>query len=269
MSLYYCLANTVVNGEIVIQGSSVTYSASASALDSSDTSFDDAAKVATINSNTAAIIAARKTIDDILVQYSYVLSDTSITSMINNSLNTNITRIFPRYLDRIANTVDGITYILKKNTTIAENQYLLIPNGKRFFIPEEFKFTNKGIFQIGVNRADKSGLSAEPSSDKCTTIVSQQAGSRSGITNNGPINIAVGACFTVYSASTSIIPIYRNQGGTITNNGQFVVSGVNFANQASSGVNGVLKNTSTGTYYSDLSGTICTTLPLLCTNTPS
>ena len=49
MTLYYCLAKTTVLGEMIIQGNSKTYSATASALDNSNISFVDAAEVATIS----------------------------------------------------------------------------------------------------------------------------------------------------------------------------------------------------------------------------
>jgi len=149
MSLYYCLAETVVKGEVKIQGVSTTYSASASAFDSSNVSFKDASKVAIVDSNIAATKAARKTVDKILVQYAYVLADVHITEMINNSLKTTIHPIIPILLDTIASTVDGKNYVLNKNTIIKKYQYLLILPGKHLIVDVgKYKFVNHGIIKL-------------------------------------------------------------------------------------------------------------------------
>ena len=94
----YCLAETAVNGEIVIQENSETYTASASAVASGAT-FQEAAQVATVDSNTAATLAARSAVDNILLEYSYVLSDRNITSMINNSLTTTLRLLRPVFFN--------------------------------------------------------------------------------------------------------------------------------------------------------------------------
>ena len=174
MALYYCLADTVVNGEVIIQDSSVTYSASASAFASANTSFEDASKVATIDSNTAATIAARKTVDDILKKYTYVLADVNITEMINNSLKTSIHPIIPIFLKNIATTLDGTSYTLNKNTTIAQNEYLLIPSGNQFTIPKKLQFINNGIIQIGDNSNVKPTKSNKQGTTACSTIVNYE-----------------------------------------------------------------------------------------------
>jgi hypothetical protein len=165
----YCLAKTEVNGEIVIQKNSETYSASASALASGAT-FREAAQVATIDSNTAATIAARAAVDNILLDYSYVLSDANITSMINNSLKTTIAPIRRLMLRRIATTVDGKNYILNKDTTIAENEYLLIPNGNSLTVDAgKFIFNNSGIISVGERRDPQTkGCEGCPTTNKDT-----------------------------------------------------------------------------------------------------
>jgi hypothetical protein len=262
MSLYYCLAKTVVNGKIEIQGISVTYSATADAFDSSNQSFKDAATIATINSNAAAILAARKTIDLIVAQYLYVLSDENITSMINNSLKTSINRIFPRLLKRIATTDDGINYILKKNTTITPGQYLLIPNGIVFTVPGYLIFINNGIIQIGdntndtfntnTNRADTSKLSATPT--VCIGATFNVPVSSSNFNNNKTVNVGTGqkyGCLNIYrdpnssfdSFSSTDNPSYNNT-GTINNyaGGQISVSGVNLENDQTSTSSGTVNN---------------------------
>jgi hypothetical protein len=147
--LYYVLAETDVNGKLEIQDSSETYSASASALASANTSFKDAAKVATIDSNAAAIVAARKTVDDILIKYAYVLADINITQMINNSLKTTIHPIIPVLLRNIASTNDGINYVLNKSRIIGEYQRLVIPFGNTLYTPPDLELTNYGYIQIG------------------------------------------------------------------------------------------------------------------------
>jgi len=150
MALYYVSANTYVKGEVIINDNSFTYTATASALDSSNVSFKDAANIAIIHSNSAATIAARSDVDKILAQHSYVLSETTITSMINNSLKTTIRLIKPVLLETIASTVDGKNYVLNKNTIIKKYQLLFIPNGKRLVVDlSKFTFTNFGIIQVG------------------------------------------------------------------------------------------------------------------------
>ena len=242
MPTYYCLAKTSVNGEIVIQGSSVTYSASASALDSSNKSFKDAAKVATINSNTAATLAARKEVDNILTQYAYVLSDETITSMISNSLKTTLRPIIPIALKKIASTVDGINYVLNRDTTIKKDQLLRVSYGKNFLIPENLKFNNNGIFQIGVykNRdKNKNGSLNTKSTDYQASVTLSM--NCAGNTNTGTISIGTSttigndtATLTINSSSTTCSPtqtflntgsILLNSGGKLVNSAVYLKNG--------------------------------------------
>lgn len=255
--LYYCLAKTVVHGEIVIQGNSVTYSASASAFDSSNQSFKDAAQVATINSNAAAIIAARKAIDDILLQYAYVLSDESISSMISNNLKTSITLITPILLKEIASTVDNISYVLNKNRTILSTEFLLIPSGKYLSVPANLTFINNGIVQIGdntkvnsnTNRAKNTNLGTGPApcGDGGFTIPVPDSGYPLGGTWN--IGSSPGDTYTclsfVYTGALTgdLAPTVSNQGiVNINAGGQVSVSGAKFANQLTASGNGVVNN---------------------------
>ena len=213
--LYYCLAETSVNGEIVIQGSSVTYSASASALDSSNKSFEDAAKVATINSNTAATLAARKIIDNILTQYAYVLSDETITSMINNSLKTTIHPIIPIALKNIASTVDGINYVLNKDTTINLYNMLSIPSDKTLNVPAGLSLTNDGIINTVSNNVKSKSNMVSP--------VTSRRKNGDSLPCNCPSN-QVSVSGTFYNTTTCSVDSYViNTGATGINNGTITV----------------------------------------------
>ena len=204
----YCLAKTAVNGEIVIQENSETYSASASAL-ASGTTFRDAAKVATIDSNTAATIAARAVVDNILLDYSYVLSDENITSMINNSLKTTVQPIIPVALKAIASTVDGKNYILNKNTTIRENEYLLIRNGNSLTIDiGRFIFNNYGLIAVGERQ--------DPQTKGCAGCsTTNKAAASSSTTCCASATAASGAVSYTWDLTTAPNPPANY--GTITN----------------------------------------------------
>jgi hypothetical protein len=268
--LYYCLAETVVNGEIIIQGTSVTYSASASAFASANTSFKDAAKVATVDSNTAATVAARKIVNEILVQYSYVLSEENINSMISNNLKTSINLITPVLLKKIASTVDNINYILNKNITISSTEFLFIPTGKSLTIPSNLKFFNNGRIQIGDNnsipnpkRAKNTNLGAAGPTACTTQFVTYVPDSGTAIGGTYQIGTGIAdqyACLKFFKANSSsaITPVLSNQ-AVINNNagGQVIVSGVSFANIQGGSTVGVVNNTSSTSYfYSDPTGSI-------------
>jgi hypothetical protein len=214
MSLYYVLADTAVNGEIIIQGVSVTYSATATAFDSSNTSFKDAAKVATIHSNAAAIVATRKVIDNILIEYAYVLSDLAITSLINNSLKTNIHPIIPVALASIASSKDGINYILDASYELPVDHMLTIPNKKTLTVPGNLTFNSNGYLFIGDSQTTESKPKA--TTTECTCA----AGSLTYESTEGQktvtlayTTLAPGACFT---AGTNIniqtTNIFYNEG---------------------------------------------------------
>lgn len=232
MSLYYVLANTVVNGEIVIQGKSVTYSASASAFDSANTSFKDAEKVATINSNAAAIMSVRKIIDNILVQYAYVLSDLTITSMISNGLKTEVQPIIPIALALIASTVDGINFILNKNVTIQPDEMVIVASGESLYIPAEFRLSGTGIFKIGT------GPSQPPTASQGSSFIEAPDGMP--ITNQ--IIVEVGADITING------PAYGTPGVAITNDALFSNSGFVTI------VNASFINSATGSWFNSSTG---------------
>lgn len=229
MSLYYCLANTVVNGETVIQGSSVTYSATASALDSSDKSFKAAAKTATINSNKAAISAARKTVDSILARYSYVLSEENITSMISNNLKTVVSPIVLISLESIADTIDGINYIGNKNVNFEAYSLLIIKSNQFLTVPKKFKYTGTGAIQIGSDEQSSAGFTKE----------FEKIGS-----NSTTINVQAKS-FLKLIADPSNRGVYTNN-GKITNNGVVTIQNSGLI----VGINGSILNSRTGSFLS-------------------
>lgn len=150
MTIYYCLAETTINGEVVVQDISSTYSATTSASATSEVSFYDAAKIAIAASNTVALTVGRTQVEAILVQYAYVLSDSTINEMIKNSLNTKIVQQLKGVLlEDIASAVDGKNYILNKKVVIKKNEIIQIPNGFTLKIPTDSKYINKGKVQIG------------------------------------------------------------------------------------------------------------------------
>jgi len=168
--LYYCLAKTVVTGEVIINDSSVTYSASSSAFDSSNVSFKDAAEIATIHSNSAATLAARAQVDAILLQYTYVLSDTAITSMINNSLKTTIQPIIPIALKSIATNMGNGNWEVNKDVLITASKYLLVRDGQRLRVNiGRFKFTNIGLVQVGERNTTDPTTSTDPTNSTAPT----------------------------------------------------------------------------------------------------
>ena len=261
----YCLAETIVNGEVIIQGSSVTYSATASAL-ASGSSFESAANVATIDSNTAAVIAARKTVNNILIEYSYVLSDTDITSMINNSLNTTVHPIIPIALKSIATTIDGKNYVLNKDTIIAKYEYLLIPKGKRLTVTGKFKFINYGIISVGeatsptkttgcvgcssVNKATSTTCPTGSANPCCINgvcssgLTIDSTAVSSTPTNYGTFSISAGSCLEIDAGVT-----YFNY-STFTNEGCIALMGGKFTNATSTDPVGTGQLNNTGTFYS-------------------
>jgi hypothetical protein len=266
--LYYCLAKTIVNGEVIIQDNTVTYSASTSAFDSSNVSFKDAAAVATINSNAAAIIAARKLVDDILLQYAYVLSDESIMSMINNSLKTTIQPIIPIALASIASTVDGINYLLNKDTTIALDEYLLIPSGQNLTVDlTQYVFDNNGFIQVGDKNpplTDCVGCSAikstaTASTSPCPNCYTQlsivSAGKTYSTTNTGTYVLSVGCCLEVDSGAYFVnYGPFTNQGGCITLLGGKFVNATQLDPPQTGTLNNSVSGTAYGTFYSSPQG---------------
>lgn len=233
MPVFYCLAKTSVIGEMLIQGNSVTYSATASAFNSSNISFKYAAKVATINSNSAAIIAARNTVNDILKKYEYVLYEENITSMINNSLKTTIHPITPIGIDTIARKNNDQRYVLFKNTTIGPYDILIIKFNQSLQCPEGIVLTNNGIIQLSAKSTKNTqsiscacegiGLSISGECYNTGSIIVDSEHSyvvdSGGICkNNGIIEVKSGGCCTISSGGvcTNYATLTIDSGGCVT-----------------------------------------------------
>ena len=259
MSLYYVLADTVVNGEIIIQGISVTYSATATAFDSSNTSFKDAAKVATINSNAAGVVAARKVIDEILIEYAYVLSDLAITSLINNSLKTNIHPIIPVGLASIASSKDDINYILDASYELPEDHMLTIPNNKTLTVPGDLTFNSNGYLVIGSSQTTKTKATADSTGCTCSATLSSSnmnfASSTTASTDTlYDTTIEAGSCITI---GTNRLVLNK---GLLTNNGcgklaqapSTAVAAGRLQNYNSGSTIGTVKNVSPGKFYTNV-----------------
>ena len=140
------LARTLVTGTVTLQGNAFTFTASGSGTATGDI-VAEAKKLAVTAANTAAIAAARASIDQILLNNSAVLTDLEITSLISNNLSTTVLVYRPLALSKIATTTDGVNYIINKKTTIGKRQWLMVPNGKNLDIVAPFII--KGYFQIG------------------------------------------------------------------------------------------------------------------------
>ena len=140
------LAQTLVSGTVTLQGIpySITASASGTAMGSN---VSEAKKSATVASNSAAVTAARASIDKILADNSAILSDLEITSLISNNFTTTVRVFKPLGLEKIATTTDGINYFTNKETTIQSDQWLTVPNGKTLTFNAPGK--NSGYLQIG------------------------------------------------------------------------------------------------------------------------
>ena len=263
MVLFYCLAKTDVNGEIIIQGKSVTYTASASALASANTSFKDSSQLATIDSNTEASKAARKAVDDILIEYAYVLSDANITSLINNSLKTTTKRIIPVLLKDIATNDGKNVWRLNKNTIITTDQFLHIKNGQKLIIDASiYIFENYGIVQIGENLATQGSSNMpkiSPPSIVCDSttnpccaaglcgsggfvqVINSATLDSTQVPNKGDFSILSGSCWEIDCVNLL-------NSGVVTNSGCIALLGGSFSNTNNTGA---LKSTSTGRFYSN------------------
>jgi len=256
MSLYYVLANTVVTGEIVIQGISITYSASASAFDSANTSFQDAAKVAVIDSNAAAIIAARKTVNDILAQYSYVLSEVDINSMISNSLKTDIHPIIPIALRLFTNTLDGVNFVVNKNVNIGSYEMIDVGPGQHLQVPSFYRLNGQGyIVTSASNRNVKTParFSQDISYSISNPSTSKDAIPIPRISSYANIINGVGTTHTIYGRNSesdtfTAVPISWDNSAIVTNNGRF-----EFINAYPTNVKNI-SNGSLGTFNQSLSG---------------
>ena len=142
------LAKTLVQGTVTLHGKSVTFSASGSGTGTADR-VSDAKKLAITASNTAAIIAARASIDKILLNNSAILTDLEITSLISNNLSTTVVVFRPLALSKIATTTNGINYYLKPNVTIEKDQRVIVPTGHTLSNTAETPLTLMGYLELG------------------------------------------------------------------------------------------------------------------------
>jgi hypothetical protein len=229
---FYCLANTTVLGELLIQTNTVTYSATSSGFSSGST-FKDAEQAATIASNTAAIATTRALVNSILTKYSSVLADNVITSMINNSIKTDISPIIPIPLATIASTVDGINYILNKNVNVSQSEMVLVKDGQTLTIPAMYTLDGKGLLQVGdSNPSAKLGAHVKKLLDvSVTSILSININYSSALDFDG----------TEASAGVAF-----NNSGVITNSGVTTFRRTSCINTQT----GQIYNTSTGSTLS-------------------
>jgi hypothetical protein len=140
------LARTLVSGTMTLQGNSFTFTASGSGTATGDI-VPEAKKLAIVAANSAAVIAARASIDKILAENSAVLTDVEITSLISNNLSTTVIVYRPLALSKIATTTDGVNYVLIKDTIIGAGDWVTVHNGIN--LKTKYHLTNNGYFQVG------------------------------------------------------------------------------------------------------------------------
>ena len=226
MSAFYCLANTQVMGEMLLQQNTVTYTASATAISSGNT-FAEASRSATEKSNIAATEAARIVVDGILAQYSYILFDENITSTNNTQLQTTVRLIIPIGLATIASSSDGTNYVLNQNVNVADNGYVFIGNGQTLSVPDYYSLTGSGTIQVGTGK----------------NISSMTLNVTAPYTNTLTTNVAPGASYQINGPTSGESVLFSNS-TTITNAGQTVLK------------NTSLLNTTTGSVLNLLGGSV-------------
>jgi hypothetical protein len=183
---------------LIINGVSVTYTASANGLASSDVSFAEAEKVAVIASNSAARLAASATVDKILVQFAHVLSELTIDTMVTNNLTTEINLIFPIELAKIARRAEGNNFILNRSTVIEDDQLLVVPEETFFTIPDGLSLTNKGLLVVGSSNRSNDDTTLKTTPCDCSKGV--MAFNTGGTwTNAGVTTVQSQTCMTVGS----------------------------------------------------------------------
>ena len=186
MTGYYCLAETTVNGEVIVQGNSATYSARTSGSATSDVSFEDAAKIATAASNATALVVGRAEVEKLLKQYAYVLSDLEITEMVTNNLRTQVLKKLKIILLETIAAKNGNVFTQNRNVTIKKDQILIVPSGSELIVPGTFVFNNMGELLIGTGNKVGDAPSAQ-----VTISVTDQA-SDSNNNNTSTCTIAAG-----------------------------------------------------------------------------
>jgi hypothetical protein len=232
------LAKTIVQGTVTLQGNMYTFTGSGSGTATADM-VPEAKKLAVAASNTAAIAAARASINKILADNSAVLTDLEITSLISNNLSTIVVAFKPIALATIATTADGVNYLLNENVTIEEDQICKVPAGKILTGAAGNPFTNNGYFQIyGTFHAGSAlSKSAALKGDIITNYINNSYyivdiggtlviaegitftnANRASITNNGTL-------FNNGTINNSGSYSYISNYGTLTNNGTINNSG--------------------------------------------
>ena len=246
------LAKTLVSGTVTLQGIVYSFTASASGTAKADR-VPEAKKIAVEASNTAATLAARASIDKIILNNSAVLSDLEITSLISNNFTTTVVAFKPIALESIATTTDGIKYTLNPNVTIGSGQWLTVPSGKTLSSTADNPLINKGYIQYG------------DTTSKSSSALKSTNCSSGTLTNSGTLEITSGECYTVDSGTdnnnSGTITIDSggcftiNAGYTLYNNGSFTNSGAttnngNFNNSNTTVNNGTFTNS--GNDYSTI-----------------
>ena len=225
------LAKTLVYGTVTLQGNSHTFTASGSGTGTADR-VSDAKKLAITAANSAAIIAARASIDKILTDNSSVLADLEITSLISNNLSTTVIVFRPLALSKIATTTDDIKYYLKQNVTIKADQWITVPSGKTLHGAVGNKLRNHGFLQLGDGSKTRSKDST-CSTDCSLCDTDNSCCSSFEVENNESIAVSSGECLKVDSKCTNNNSIDVNIGGTLiicsggvmTNNSEIDVNG--------------------------------------------
>ena len=238
------LAKTIVTGTVTLQGIAYTFTASGSETATADR-VPKAKKLAVVASNSAAITAARASIDKILAENSAVLSDLEITSLISNNLSTTVVAFKPIALSSVATTTDGVNYTLNPNTIIRADQWLTVSNGINLKTGT-YPFTINGYFQVGDN----------PSSVSTTLkdITTASVTYSTDASNNGYCIIYPGGSSTIDASIT-----FENYGDLayLTNGGTF--------NNYGSIINGASQSyilTIEGTFYNYDGATITNSGPI-------
>jgi hypothetical protein len=243
------LANTLVSGIVTLQGIGYSFTASASGT-ATGSNVPVAREAAIIASNTAATLAARASIDKILLNNSSVLSDLEITSLISNNFTTTVRVFIPIALSKIATTTNGIDYFVDKETTIEADQWLMVPNGQTLSFNAPSK--NYGIIQYG-----DIPQTTQPSSVSPILKTDAQNDYDYDFANHGIVTVGTGHITNINANATFTNYDYNGWGVTgasLQNYGTLnVKSGGNIVNSSTASY---VKNYSGGTLNINDGGTI-------------
>jgi len=235
------LAKTIVTGTVTLQGMGYSFAASGSGTAKAD-KVPEAKKLAVAASNTAAISAARASIDKILSDNSAVLSDLEITSLISNNFKTTVRVFKPISLESVATTTDGINYTLNKNVTIGTGQWLTVPNGKN--LTSTGKVTNRGYFQLGEGQSNFGNkLKTKITGDYTLSYCFDNKQGEYHVTDTGNLTISSGGKLV----NGSLANLQIDSGGIVTNGGYIT----NNSGSAYVYNNGTINNNKVMTNYVD------------------